>query len=132
MDVAALRIDAGHHVLDGAVLAGGIHRLEDQQHRPAILRVEPLLQAGHALAALLEHLLGDRLEPLAPRIGRIDVLQAEARSVRDSVPAREVGRRGNDHTKPILLRVLRRIVRAAKASAPTMMSMPSRYAVMPI
>ena len=39
----------------------GIHRLKDQQHRPAILCVEPLLQPGHALAALLQHLVGDRL-----------------------------------------------------------------------
>jgi hypothetical protein len=31
--LAALWIDAGHHMFDRAVLAGGIHRLEDQQHR---------------------------------------------------------------------------------------------------
>src|ERR1041385_3178572 len=49
IDVAALRIDAGHHMLDGAILAGGIHCLEDDQERPAILRVEPLLQLGEAL-----------------------------------------------------------------------------------
>ena len=30
-DLAALRIDARHHVLDGAIFAGRIHRLEDQQ-----------------------------------------------------------------------------------------------------
>ena len=28
-NLAALRVDAGHHVLDGAVLPGGVHRLED-------------------------------------------------------------------------------------------------------
>ena len=37
MHLAALRIDARHHVLDDAVLAGRIHRLEDHQHRPAVL-----------------------------------------------------------------------------------------------
>jgi len=31
--LAALRIDAGHHVPDDSVLSGGIHRLKDQQHR---------------------------------------------------------------------------------------------------
>ena len=36
-DLAALRVDAGHDVLDGAVLAGGVHGLEDQQHGPAIV-----------------------------------------------------------------------------------------------
>ena len=35
--LAALRIDAGHHVLDRAVLAGGVHRLEDEQQRPRVL-----------------------------------------------------------------------------------------------
>ena len=37
--LAALRIDAGHHVPDGAVLSGGVHRLKDQQHRIAVGRV---------------------------------------------------------------------------------------------
>src|SRR5204862_8177943 len=30
-DMTALRINSAHHVLDGAVLAGRIHRLEDYQ-----------------------------------------------------------------------------------------------------
>ena len=30
--LAALRIDPGHDVPDGAVLAGRVHPLEDQQH----------------------------------------------------------------------------------------------------
>jgi hypothetical protein len=38
--LAALRIDPRHHVLDRAVLAGGVHRLEDQQHAPLVLGVE--------------------------------------------------------------------------------------------
>ena len=42
--LAALRIDAGHHVLDGAVLAGRIHRLKNQQHGIAVGGVEKLLQ----------------------------------------------------------------------------------------
>ena len=32
MHLAALRIDAGHHVLDDAVLAGRVHPLEHQEH----------------------------------------------------------------------------------------------------
>ena len=58
MDLAALRIDARHHVLDGAVLAGRVHRLENDQHRPAVLRVEPLLQLGEPLDAVRQHRLG--------------------------------------------------------------------------
>ena len=41
--LAALRIDPGHHVLDGAVLSGGIHRLKDQQDGVAVGGVEQLL-----------------------------------------------------------------------------------------
>ena len=51
VDLAALRVDAGHDVLDRAVLAGRVHRLEDQQHRPAVLRVEHVLQLGERLDA---------------------------------------------------------------------------------
>ena len=41
--LAALGIDAGHHVPDDAILAGGIHRLEDQQDGVAVRGVEQLL-----------------------------------------------------------------------------------------
>ena len=41
--LAALRIDPGHHVLDGAIFSGRIHRLKDQQNGMAIGRVEKLL-----------------------------------------------------------------------------------------
>ena len=92
MDLAALRVDPGHHVLDRAVFAGGIHRLKDQQHRPSILRVETLLQVGHLLAPLFEHFVAHRLEALAPGVGGIDVFQAKARTVSDAVSRRKVGR----------------------------------------
>ena len=42
-DLAALRVDAGHDVLDGAVLAGGVHRLKNQQQRVAVWSVEQSL-----------------------------------------------------------------------------------------
>ena len=42
--LATLRIDAGHDVLDYAVLAGGVHGLQHDQHGPAPVRIEPLLQ----------------------------------------------------------------------------------------
>ena len=55
-DLATLRIDAVEHALDGAVLAGRIHALEDQQQRPAILRVKLLLEIVEALAVGVEDL----------------------------------------------------------------------------
>src|SRR6185503_17429708 len=42
-DLAALRIDSGHHVLDRSVLSGRIHGLEDQEDGRAFGRVERLL-----------------------------------------------------------------------------------------
>ena len=50
--LAARRIDAGKQGVDRAVLAGGVHGLEDQQQRMAVLRVEqPLLAADVAHGA---------------------------------------------------------------------------------
>ena len=43
-DLATLRIDTGHHMFDRAILAGGIHRLKDQQHGIAVRGVEERLQ----------------------------------------------------------------------------------------
>src|SRR5688572_19838877 len=56
-DVATLRVDTGKDVLDRPVLPCRIHRLEDQQHRPPILRVELVLQVREFLDALLEIVL---------------------------------------------------------------------------
>ena len=41
--LAALRVDAGHHMLDGAVLSRRIHRLKDEQHRIAVGRIMQFL-----------------------------------------------------------------------------------------
>ena len=85
--LAALRIDAGHHVLDGAVLAGGVHGLEDQQHGPAILGVQALLQLREQLHAQREGLLGPGLvlRGQIARIVGIDVFQAELLGVAETV-----------------------------------------------
>ena len=42
-DLAPLRIDAGHHVLDRAVLAGGVESLQDDQQRVGPGRVKQFL-----------------------------------------------------------------------------------------
>ena len=78
MHLAALRIDARHHVLDRAVLAGGVHRLEDREHRPAVLRVELLLQLRQPLDAVGEHRLGLGLFDVeAAGVGGIEVGETE-------------------------------------------------------
>jgi len=61
VDVAALWIDAGHDVLDGAVLASGVHGLKDEQQSPAVLRVKHLLEVAEAGDAVFEQALGSVL-----------------------------------------------------------------------
>jgi len=45
-------------VLDGAILARRIHRLKNNQHRPAILSVETLLELRQPVDAFRQQLFG--------------------------------------------------------------------------
>src|SRR5216684_585291 len=81
MDLAALRIDAIEDAFDGAVLAGCIHALKDQQQRPAILRVEFLLKIAQGLAVGVENLLGLVLVEAALLVGLVRFEMELARSV---------------------------------------------------
>ena len=56
-NLAALRIDTGHHVLDGAVFAGSVHGLKNQQHRIAVVRIEQTLQRAQFLDVFAEDFL---------------------------------------------------------------------------
>ncbi len=77
--LATLRIDARHDVLDGAVLAGRIHRLKHQQQRPAVLGVEHVLLLGEPLGAALEQIRRVVLVEIeAAGVGGIEILQAKA------------------------------------------------------
>jgi hypothetical protein len=55
--LAALWVDARHHVLDRAVLARGVHGLEDQQHGVAVGGVEQLLQFAEVFDVLVQPLM---------------------------------------------------------------------------
>src|SRR5215831_14853695 len=44
--LTTLRVYSRHNVLDRAVFPRGVHRLKDQQHRPAVLRVKHVLKLG--------------------------------------------------------------------------------------
>ena len=64
--LAALRVDAGHDVLDGAVLARRVHRLEDDEERPTVVGVEARLQVSeqfHAARQELARLLLLEVQP---------------------------------------------------------------------
>ena len=52
--LATLRIDPGHDVPDGPILAGRVHCLEDQQDRIAIRRVVQALQFAQLLDVSFE------------------------------------------------------------------------------
>ena len=77
--LAALRIYSRHDVLDGAILAGRIHGLEDQQQRPAVLRIEHILQIGQGLNSGLQGFLRARLVSGRQLAGvfRIHIFQPE-------------------------------------------------------
>src|ERR1700722_18415245 len=80
-DLAALRIDAVEDSLDGAILAGRIHALKDQQQRPAILRVKLLLKIAQALAIGIEDLFALGLVETALLIGLVRLEMELAGSV---------------------------------------------------
>ena len=72
-------------MLDRAVLAGGIHRLEDEQQRPAVLGVEHVLLFREPLGAARKQLGRLALAQLeAARIPGIEVLQTEALALGDT------------------------------------------------
>jgi hypothetical protein len=49
VNLTALRIDAGHNMLNDAILTRRIDSLKDNQHRPAVLCIEYLLELGQGL-----------------------------------------------------------------------------------
>src|SRR6185437_8168397 len=55
-DLAALRVDARHHVLDHTILARRVHRLKDQQDGKAVGCVEQLLQRAQLRDVLRQDL----------------------------------------------------------------------------
>src|SRR5580658_8997959 len=57
MNFATLRIYARHNVFDGAVLARGVHPLEEDKYAPPPVRVEPLLQLLQSGNAVRKHIL---------------------------------------------------------------------------
>ena len=87
-DLAALRIDARHHVLDGAVFAGRVHGLKNQQQRVAIVGVQQILLLAQFFDVFAEELrilllrAINRL-PLGGPLAEIDLLAgANAKVVR--------------------------------------------------
>src|SRR5437899_5155547 len=87
MHQAALRIEAGHDVLDHAVLASRIHRLQHDQESPTIVGVEPFLQRREPIEICGEHSLGLVLVEIeATGVAAIERRQREMIRVVDAEP----------------------------------------------
>ena len=85
MDLATLRIDAGHDVLDGAVFTGGVHRLKDEQKGPAVLGVELFLHVAEADDTVLEEALRGLLVLDAVGVGGVVISQAKVSAIGDAI-----------------------------------------------
>ena len=74
-------------MLDGPVLSGRVHCLEDQKHRPTVLRVKLVLLLGEPFHTAREQLLRLRLRlgAEAARVGGIEIPEAEALAADDFV-----------------------------------------------
>src|SRR5258708_6848497 len=101
MDLAALRVDAVEYRLDGTVLAGRIHALQDQQHRPAVLRVKFFLKILQAFPVGFEDLLGLVLVEAALLVGLVRLEMELTRPV-------EAERRNEG--PQLIARILRRLL----------------------
>src|SRR6185312_15981954 len=66
--LASLRVDAAHDVLDGAILAGRVHRLKHDQHGKAVVRVESRLRLRQLRQAPFKDFLGAFLERVLAQV----------------------------------------------------------------
>ena len=80
----ALGVHAGHDVLDGGVLAGGVHGLEDEQHGVAVLRVHFLLEVVDLRAELGDEFLVVSIVPVEALDFGLRLLDAEVFAFGDS------------------------------------------------
>src|SRR5947208_16500343 len=84
-DLAAARVDAAHDVLHGAVLARGVHALEDDEHRVPALRVEHVLEFRQPHDVLPELGASGRLVGVLAGVGGVDATQPDASAGPDAV-----------------------------------------------
>jgi hypothetical protein len=96
-DVDALRVHAGHHVLDRGVLAGGVDRLEDDEHGVPARRPQQRLRVPQLLDARREPLacggpqlgVGEARELVAAGPGRVAVVEVGGRAGVDAQLVRD-------------------------------------------
>src|SRR5580700_2640503 len=77
IDLATLRVHAGHDVLDGSIFSGRVHALKDEQQCGAILGVELVLKLRHGRDATLENFSCLLLRAQWPGVAGVKVFEAE-------------------------------------------------------
>ncbi len=88
--LAALGIHPAHHVLDGAILAAGIHCLEDNEQGMLPFRPEHLLQLLEPLSITFEFGFGFAFARIAASVRGIKVREVRLRVGRDKELLRHV------------------------------------------
>src|SRR5215467_10253529 len=83
--VAALGIHARHNVLNHAIFAGGIHGLENEEHRPTVLGVELLLEVAKKAATISDDFFGVVFVLEVAGIGGSEVLETKVLALADAV-----------------------------------------------
>src|SRR5262245_28201830 len=85
--LATLRVYARHYMSDRAILSSGVHRLKNEQHSPAVLGIEHVLQSGESLHSDVQSLFSTRLVrrfQVAGVVG-IDIFQTKPLAIGDAV-----------------------------------------------
>ena len=86
MHVGRFRIESAQHVLDRTVLAGAVHGLKDEQHRPSILRIQKLGQLEQLPRSPLEEFARALIRLERSGIRRVVARQVDAPAGLDAEP----------------------------------------------
>src|SRR5579863_8263330 len=84
VDLTALRVYAGHNVLDDAIFSRGVHRLKNQEQGPTVLRIKLFLHVFEGFGTALENSQGLLFGFHAGGAGGVIVLEAEFVSLLDA------------------------------------------------
>src|ERR1700682_1272724 len=131
INLAALGIHPRHHMLDGSIFSGRIHGLEDQQHRPAILGIELVLQLCQAKIALSQRLFCMLFGVPMSRLCWIEVFQSKIFPAGDAVGLRELPRL-HLHLLPVLLISNLRVYTVVRAPLGTYWDSAFQCAILPL
>jgi len=104
-DFYRLGVDTAHHVLDGAVLAGRVESLQDEEHAVRVLRGEPVLILGEEIHAVSQQ-VGGLLTGYLAGIARIVITaQPDGTARRHDERFDEVGHEAKTCVHPSTMRV---------------------------